>query len=360
MSTPAVALIGLIGHGKTYLLNKLTGKSFLSEAGHGRCTLKLQGARSIDKSLLILDTTGLNVSPGHLVNDIVAIKYTLEDMKLAGIYIVVKYDGGVDRVANVVAAIATHLDVEDVRIIITHYDVFEEGHYAVFETMKNRLHDIVGVRKRNILVTGRDDSYTLVQKFISATLYKPKEIELSKDHRESFVQRFVNEQAYKETLDDIKKRLQMDQEDCQKVFKRFGRCLETDDSIVRSQDTAKEYIESVRTLINLLISQQRTDDDRFILDGRANLMIAVGLKSFLETTDKILSKCRSKSGSQYTYKILVGPWIYVVRSSVEGVSFVLCWITKKAQSLVYWVIRKLKYLWDLFEARDPVSVSMPV
>jgi len=64
MSTPSVvALVGKLGHGKTYLLNKLTGTSYDSNMGASSCTQTLQfGYSQRYKEIMVVDMPGFGAS----------------------------------------------------------------------------------------------------------------------------------------------------------------------------------------------------------------------------------------------------------------------------------------------------------
>lgn len=96
-TSPVVALVGKIGHGKTYLLNKLTNSRYPSDSGAKSCTRSLQFEFSTDKKLLVVDTPGFYASD-NLAQHLAAQKVALEGRLLSGVFFVVKY-GRADEIA---------------------------------------------------------------------------------------------------------------------------------------------------------------------------------------------------------------------------------------------------------------------
>lgn len=128
LSLTIVALVGKVGHGKTMLLNKLTGKRFPSNMGARSCTRTLQFGYTPKNEILVVDTPGFYASE-DIAAHIAAQKLALENRELSGIFVVVKY-ARADEMAETTTNLMGFFGSDDLRIIVTHDDVarVEQGY----------------------------------------------------------------------------------------------------------------------------------------------------------------------------------------------------------------------------------------
>ena len=177
MITPptVVALVGKLGHGKTLLLNKVAGTSFLSNMGARSCTRTLQFGYSRQNRITVVDTPGFCASD-DVAAHIAAQKLALEGTALSGIYHVVKY-GRSDEIAELLSKTMNFIGSDDIRIIITYGDTVRDQEGYNPNALKADLSSMLDVPVNHIVIVGRDTMGQTVENFIASTLHEPREFQ---------------------------------------------------------------------------------------------------------------------------------------------------------------------------------------
>jgi len=118
-----IIFFGVVGSGKTFLINKLTNSSFKTEASGYSCTLKCQSAFSLFGDMLLIDFPGLG-SLKNIHQHVTAQQEILKIIPFKSICFIVKWDNRYDTMQkdiNLLCEIfADH--IKNVIIIITHTD----------------------------------------------------------------------------------------------------------------------------------------------------------------------------------------------------------------------------------------------
>jgi len=134
-----IILVGKVGHGKTFILNKICGTVYQSEMCARSCTRVLQCDCTILHGITVIDTPGFYSSEkikSHTANQ----REAIEQNELSGIYVVIKF-GRSDEMAETLNKIMNFVGDEGIRIIMTHVDS-DDMDGSVQETI-NRLSDLM-------------------------------------------------------------------------------------------------------------------------------------------------------------------------------------------------------------------------
>jgi len=179
MFTPSVVvLVGKLGHGKTFLLNKLTGTRHPSSMGARSCTQTLQtGYSQRYKEIMIVDTPGFG-SSDDIAAHIAAQKLALEGTALSGVYIVAKY-ARADEIAEFVSTIMSFLGDDDVRVIVTWADTAREEIGYDPQGTRVVLSQLLGINIANIVVVEKQTEEAYISNFIKSTVHRPRYFNIS-------------------------------------------------------------------------------------------------------------------------------------------------------------------------------------
>lgn len=280
-----VALVGKVGHGKTSILNKLTGGHFPSNVGASTCTRHLQHGPSLQHGIEVVDTPGFCASE-DIAAHIAAQKVALEGFPLSGIYVVVRY-ARADEIGEMLTKIMNFIGSDDVRIIVTHADVAsaEEG-YAPDE-LKKRLSDILGVKQQNIAIVGKHSSSQSVEAFVEGTLHQPRSYSISEEQVSFISSLCLGTRKINKVIDEVAAKIQAATNACHELI-RSGKTYDTDLAIAVTQAATSEMVRTTKENIfaDAFNAPEATAN---LVYGKAGLSLWLKLKDFTESTNMCLS-----------------------------------------------------------------------
>jgi hypothetical protein len=143
-----IIMFGLVGHGKTTLLNKACGTSFKTAESGFSCTRDIQFSYSIKGNMAIIDFPGLN-STKDTINHLKIQKNTLKVIPVRMICFVIKYDKRYDHlIEHASKMLSIFYNYKDnITIIITHSEdcsiVDKENIKAIFNDPNFSINNII-------------------------------------------------------------------------------------------------------------------------------------------------------------------------------------------------------------------------
>lgn len=280
-----VALVGKVGSGKTFLLNKLTGMRLPSNAGARSCTKTLQFGYTKREELLVIDTPGF-YSSDNLAGHIAAQKAALEGHPLSGVYIVVKY-GRADDAAETAGKIMGFVGA-NVRIIVTHSDIAaNEPKFDPDET-RARLSALLGVHYSNITLVGKYTETNVIEQFICHTLHRPQTLTISDEQIAAASSLPVCVFRFNQKIDLVYAKIASASKACNDIIKQHGQRYEVDTMITFIQKYTSDMVQQSKIAIfrdadDLPVNAQE------VIYGKAGLGLTVRLKSFVHATNALLS-----------------------------------------------------------------------
>lgn len=294
-----VALVGKLGHGKTALLNKLTGTRFPSNMGARSCTRTLQYGYTRQNEILTVDTPGFCASD-DIAAHIAAQKLALEGTSLSGVYIVVKY-GRSDDIAEMVNRIMTFLGDDDVRIIVTFADTasHEEGYNPT--ELKRHLSKTLDVPIGHIEVVGKDTSCATIESFVHGTLHEPREFSIDDNQVAAIASLSVTTRRFNKAIEEVYAKIAAASKACADMTVS-GRSYETDTAIVTIQQSTTRMVQESKNRI-FVEAQDLDPDQQNVIYGKAGLALSLRLKAFVDATNKSLTwDVTDPSDSRNVYK----------------------------------------------------------
>lgn len=281
-----VALVGKVGHGKTLLLNKLTGERYPSDAGARSCTRTLQFGYSKLNGLLVVDTPGFYASD-NVAGHIAAQKIALEGSALSGIYIVIKF-GRADDIAQTAVNIVNFAGTDDVRIIVTHSDTVSSDPMYDPDELKRQLSELIGVQASNIIVVGKSTDGATIEKFMSDTLHPPRDFTISDEQIAAVSSLCVCARRFDKDINLVYAKLAAASGECEKIVKLQGSNYEVDVAIAMIQKCTTDMVnESKERIFGDAVDLP--EDQQNVIYGKAGLALSVKLKSFVDATNRLLS-----------------------------------------------------------------------
>jgi GTPase SAR1 family protein len=281
-----VALVGKVGHGKTFLLNKLTGSRFLSSASASSCTRTLQYGYSTQKQVLVVDTPGFYASD-NLAEHLAAQKVALEGLPLSCVYFVVKY-GRADEVALEASRIIEFVGDDDICIIITHSDTVSDDPGYNPSTLTARVSDLVGLPSSNIFIVGKKTDAESIERFVHSTLHAPKEYKVSAEQAASITALCVCARSFDKKVRTVHAKIAAASLECCDKVATYGRSYEMDVAITGIQKTTTDMVSMAKQEI-FVDSAELPEDQQHVVYGKAGLALAVRLKAFVDASNKLLS-----------------------------------------------------------------------
>lgn len=227
-----VALVGKIGHGKTFILNKVAGTRHLSHMGAGSVTRTLQFGECKESGIMVVDTPGFYASD-DIASHIAAQKIALEGTFLSGIFIVAKF-ARADEIAETASKIMKFIGADDVRIILTHADCHEMDHGYDEQGTKARLTHLLGVE--NILIVGKHTPGHLVDRFIAGSLHEPREYRISEEQISVVSSLCVASRKMNRKIDQVYDKIEAASTACRELVSHgHAKSRKSDDLIVKTQ-----------------------------------------------------------------------------------------------------------------------------
>lgn len=210
-----ILLVGKVGHGKTFILNKICGAMFKSEMCTMSCTRVLQRGRTIRHGVFVVDTPGF-YSAEEIESHTAYQREAIEQNVLSGIYVVIKF-GRADDMAETMNKILNFVGDEGIRIIITHVDSGNEiGN--VTESI-DRLAHLMDVEVKNIIAVGKDTESRVIESFIMATLHGPQRLEVTDVQLASVADLSVGARKFKRDISDVKAKVEAAERACKILLK---------------------------------------------------------------------------------------------------------------------------------------------
>jgi len=282
---PVVVLVGKLGHGKTYLLNKLCEARFPSAMGANSCTTAIQYAE-MPNNITIVDTPGF-YSSSDIAMHIAAQKVALEDTPLSGVYVVVKY-GRASEIAEPINKIMNFIGSDDLRVIVTHCDTVDQQSGYNPSELKNTLSDLLGISTIFIKIVGKNTSPSKVQNFIRRTLHAPKKFSISSEQVASVASLCVGARKISKSIDEVFSKIQAASIACNDVV-RTGKTYYTDQTITLTQHITCEEVKQTKERLFRKAAEEMSLEQQNLVYGKAGLVLSLRLKEFMKTTNKNLS-----------------------------------------------------------------------
>jgi predicted GTPase len=282
-----IALVGKVGHGKTLLLNKLTGKRFPSNMGARSCTRTLQFGYTPQNDILVVDTPGFYASE-DVAAHIAAQKLALEEQKLSGIFVVLKY-ARADELAETMNNIMNFIGDGELRIIVTHDDVARgQPGYDPAGT-KTRLSEMLDISAENMIVVGKDTHVETLEAFIQSTLHTPKEFKISEEQVASISSLCMGARKFNKAIDEVYAKIAAASRACEESTKS-GKSYQADVVIGTVQKYTTDMVQDSKQQIFQDIEDQKlTEQQCNLVYGKAGLALSLRLKAFIDATNRYLS-----------------------------------------------------------------------
>ena len=281
----SIALFGKLGHGKTSLLNKLTGKHFPSNAGARSCTRTLQNASSKTYGIDVIDTPGFYASE-NIAAHIAAQKFALENVKLSGIYIVVRYSRA-DEIAEMLTKIMDFIGSDDVRIILTHADVAESEEGYDPDGMKKAINELVGIKHEHVVIVSKNTDSDDIEAFVERTLHEPRSYAIGESQVSIISSLCVGTRKINKPIEQAMAKIQAATNACRKLV-RTEKSYETDLAITAIQSATTDMVSETKMSI-FMMAEDMEEEHKNLVYGKAGLALSHHLKQFVETTNKCLS-----------------------------------------------------------------------
>jgi GTP-binding protein EngB required for normal cell division len=292
MQIPSVvALVGKVGHGKTCLLNKVTGRRLPSHAGAKSCTRTLQFGYTRHEKITVVDTPGFYASD-DVAAHIAAQKLALEGTPLSAIYAVVKY-ARADDIAEILDKVLSFVgedNSEYVRVIITHCDLARDQEGYNQREMQLLLSKNLDMPSSRIAFVGTDTTPEEIEYFMLSTLLEPKAFTISDEQVASISSLCVGTRKFNKAINEVYGKIAAASKECQSLVEDGGKSYETDVAITTIQNSTSSMVELAKTQV----FQDAEDQDlsaelKNLVYGKAGFALSLRLKAFMEASNKFLS-----------------------------------------------------------------------
>jgi 50S ribosome-binding GTPase len=289
MFTPiVVTLLGKLGHGKTYLLNKLTGTSFPSDARGKSCTRHLQYGYSKKEGFVIVDTPGFYASD-DVTSHIAAQKLALEGTSLSGVYIVARC-GRADEIAESVDKIMTVVGGKQFRLIVTHEDVVSQEDGYNKQDLIKQLALLLDLSTSHILIIGKSTASDCIEDFIKGTLHEPMDFTLSEEQLALAVALGVGTRRLNKPIQETEAKIAAANKDCVTLTAR-RKSYESDIAVLVLQKATHDAVVEAKDKIfyDATMDDTLSDEQKNLVYGKAGLALSLKLKEFMKSTNSLLS-----------------------------------------------------------------------
>merc|ERR550525_1315057 len=173
---PNIALLGVLGHGKTTMMNNLCGSIYAASAGQSSCTRHVQLAYTKRHGMRIIDTPGIESKVEPAVH-LGAQKVAMEELPLSAVAVIFKTERTMYRSVENVMDFLGEENIDLIRVIGTHTDVVRNQEGYDEEGYRKALVDDLDLNPAHIFFTGKGDKPTLVEDFLHRTLLpSPKQL----------------------------------------------------------------------------------------------------------------------------------------------------------------------------------------
>lgn len=287
LAAPNVVLLGKLGHGKTYLLNKLTGGNFPSTSASMSCTRQLQFGRTRQHGIVVIDTPGFFASE-DVAGHIAAQKLALEGVRLSGVIIVVKF-GRVDEIAEAADKVMNFVGSEDIRLIVTHADVAsgETGYNP--DDVKLKLSKLLDVSASNIMVVGKQTPSASIESFVQSTLHEPREFHVNDEQVAMNSNLCTCARSFNKRINEVYSKITAASQDCERLASQ-GKTFESDAAILVLQKATADMVGvSKEAIFREVDDNGLAEDFQNVIYGKAGLSLSLALKNFIDASNKFLS-----------------------------------------------------------------------
>ena len=288
-SNHVVAFLGKIGHGKTFLVNKLCGTDFASEMSAHSCTRQIQIARA-QNGINIVDTPGF-YSSIEILAHIEIQKLALETNELSGVYVIVKY-GRTSDIAEPINKIMDFVGDDDLRIIVTHSDTVETQEGFDLDGMKLSLSTLLDIDVSHIAIVGKMTSASEILDFILSTLHHPKSFKISHKQIASIAGLCVGARQFNKSIDEVREKIQAAKKSCISLLKN-EKSFETVNLLDKVQKLTNKMVKDFRDYISRA-SEDLTPEQQNILFAKVELDHSLALSELNEITNKNIKVSRKR------------------------------------------------------------------
>jgi len=282
-----IALLGVLGHGKTSLINKLCGSAYAASAGQESCTRHVQLAYTKTHGMRIIDTPGIEsrVEPAvHLA----AQKVAMEELPLSAVVVVVKTERTMGRSVENVLDFLGDENLDLLRVVGTHTDVVRTQPGYDEEGYRRALVDDLGLNPAHIFFTGKGDQPSLVEDFLHNTLlHSPKQLVIAPERLLSVAALANAVRKFDKPIRAAEQKVLAAEDFVMEVVKDVKNEV-TDEVVIALQAQTEDEIKEAKEHIFRLASDQSVDTQNLVY-GKAGLLLSVKLKNFMERTNRALS-----------------------------------------------------------------------
>jgi len=285
----SVVLVGKLGHGKTEVINKLTGSRFPSAGGAESCTRCLQCAHSRRHRINIIDTAGLE-SKDEPAKHLAIQKIGLESQPLSAVCVVVKADRPdvMDKPISAIMDAIGNVNEDLVRIIATHADVERTKSGFDEEAYKIKLAGNLSMDAKNITFIGKHDDPTQLEDWLHGVLDPtPRKLTLEMDQLAGLAALSSAARKYDRDISECILRMEAAKA-CLLEEAGAGKTEETDQLIVAMQASVEDMVQRDKEQIFKNVVDA-TPDTQNLVYGKAGVSLSIKLKKFMEDTNKMLS-----------------------------------------------------------------------
>jgi len=256
-----IIMFGLVGHGKTTLLNKACGTSFKTAESGFSCTTDIQYAYSIRGDMAIIDFPGVN-STTDTIKHLKIQKSTLKVIPVRMICFVIKYDKRYDYlITNLSKIISIFYNYKDnITIIVTHS---EDCKYTDKENIKALFKQYFSIT--NVLFTTKNGtSYVELCDTLQNLKSEMKNHKKLNLHTRDFLA--TVEDVFDITVMDERNKYEEEFNDTLKKFKvEFKNAI--DDDLKRALFFAfRNYKEDLLRRYSEIVSEKKVDNDSIITE----------------------------------------------------------------------------------------------
>jgi 50S ribosome-binding GTPase len=244
MMKRTVVLLGRLGHGKTYLFNKLCGTSHFSAMTAGSCTREVVEGCTLRRNVTIIDTPGFGSSDAT-DSHIKAQRRALESQELSGIILVVKY-GTPSDMANCLNHIMDFVGTDNVCIIVTHAeDVLRDEQHCDDRLIRASLSRLLGVASWKILLVGKDTNSLCIEDFVFRRLNPPKRIQIDPVQLQFASTLAVGARRFNLDVEKAKSKTDVALQSCQALCTSFEDDMVVRDLVMRLRDETARHVDDI-------------------------------------------------------------------------------------------------------------------
>ena len=256
-----VIMFGLVGHGKTTLLNKACGEKFDTAESGFSCTRNIQWSTSIRGNMVIIDFPGLN-STKDTINHLKIQKNTLKVIPVRMICFVIKYDKRYDYlIEHLSKMLSIFYNYKDnITVIITHS---EDCSFVDKENIKYIFND-PNFLITNILFTTIETYPFVLCKMLENIKNKMKNIPNMILETRAFLASIEN--IFDFSVMDERKKYQDEFDNTLKQFKEEIKKAKDDDLKRAIYFAFKDYKEDLIDRYYKIVEQKKADNDSIITE----------------------------------------------------------------------------------------------